>query len=335
VATFSNPTGYLFRVAQSSARRGRTPAVLVAPETADSGYELQLAKALGPCPDRQRLAVMLVHRFGWRAAEVAALIGVRPTSVQNHLERGLRRLAGPLELMKMANDLATQIRELIDRAAPMTMDEAIARSSEIPTVGGVRIPPPPDPPDRGLRRGASDPRRRRRGRGAAHDGPTRDVRGGAFDPSGGAHRGAAAPHRHESVGVTFDGANIDERITVFPVPAGSARTFTTDDRLVDGQFCIYTSGPGDVLEWMHVPDPRSLYGALDASAEFEALGSTTLGGTTVTHLEALDPTTIPTAPLGDLADGSLVSFSMWVDSNDVVNGSLSPPRPLPAAVCSS
>ena len=35
------------------------------------------------------MVVVLVHGFGWTLAEVSALTGIRKTTVQNHLERGL------------------------------------------------------------------------------------------------------------------------------------------------------------------------------------------------------------------------------------------------------
>jgi RNA polymerase sigma factor (sigma-70 family) len=62
------------------------------PEVTERAFEPQLPAALRSLPDRQRLVVVLVHGFGWHASEVAELIGVKPTTVQNHLERGLRRL---------------------------------------------------------------------------------------------------------------------------------------------------------------------------------------------------------------------------------------------------
>jgi DNA-directed RNA polymerase specialized sigma24 family protein len=92
VECMANPVGYLFRVAQSRARRRRTPALFVPPEGGDPRFEPRLPEALRSLPEQQRLAVVLVHGFGWRASEVAELTGVKPTTTQNHLERGLRRL---------------------------------------------------------------------------------------------------------------------------------------------------------------------------------------------------------------------------------------------------
>jgi DNA-directed RNA polymerase specialized sigma24 family protein len=42
--------------------------------------------------------VVLVHGFDWTLGEVAELCGVRVTSVQNHLERGLAKLRADLEV---------------------------------------------------------------------------------------------------------------------------------------------------------------------------------------------------------------------------------------------
>jgi hypothetical protein len=141
---------------------------------------------------------------------------------------------------------------------------------------------------------------------------------------------SGTPQSRQSAAVTFNGADIDEQITVHPEPAGSAPVFTTDDRLVGGQFYIHTAGPGGVVEWLHdtnsandvasmqFPDPRTLYGVLAAAGDFETVGTTTTGDTTLTHLRALDPAAIRTDPLGNLASGSLSAFDVWIDSNDVV-----------------
>jgi DNA-directed RNA polymerase specialized sigma subunit len=58
------------------------------------------ARALAALSERQRLAVVLVHGFGYTLREVAELIGIRQTTVQNHVARGLTRL----RLMLGVND---------------------------------------------------------------------------------------------------------------------------------------------------------------------------------------------------------------------------------------
>jgi DNA-directed RNA polymerase specialized sigma24 family protein len=50
------------------------------------------AEALAYACERQRLAVVLVHGYGYTLREVAELTGIKPTTVQNHLTRGLSRL---------------------------------------------------------------------------------------------------------------------------------------------------------------------------------------------------------------------------------------------------
>lgn len=92
VRAMENPAGYLFRVAQSRTRRRRAPVVFELPQATEVWIEPGLASALRSLSPSQRLAVVLVHAFGWRATEVAELSGVKATTVQNHLERGLRRL---------------------------------------------------------------------------------------------------------------------------------------------------------------------------------------------------------------------------------------------------
>jgi DNA-directed RNA polymerase specialized sigma24 family protein len=57
-----------------------------------------LARAVAELTDMQRVAVVLVHGFGWTAAEVGDLCGVKTTTVQTHVERGLARLRAALEV---------------------------------------------------------------------------------------------------------------------------------------------------------------------------------------------------------------------------------------------
>jgi hypothetical protein len=140
-----------------------------------------------------------------------------------------------------------------------------------------------------------------------------------------------APQDGYDLAVTFSGQNIDEKITSVPEPASSAKSFTTDDRFVSGQFYIYTPGPNDVPEWLHdtdsaddaasmqFPEPRSLYAAISPQAQFTADGTATINGVTVTKLVAGAPSAISSASLGNLTAGStLTSFTIWVDADKVV-----------------
>jgi DNA-directed RNA polymerase specialized sigma24 family protein len=88
----ANLPGYLFRVGQSRGRRRRQPVVFAVPECTDYAFEPGLPGALASLTQRQRLAVVLVHGYGYTLREVAELTGIRPTTVQNHLARGLARL---------------------------------------------------------------------------------------------------------------------------------------------------------------------------------------------------------------------------------------------------
>src|SRR5579862_8721694 len=85
----TNVPGYLYRVGQSRARRRRQPVLYAIPDGGDHTFEPGLLAAL---TQRQRLAVVLVHGYGYTLREVADLTGIRPTTVQNHLTRGLARL---------------------------------------------------------------------------------------------------------------------------------------------------------------------------------------------------------------------------------------------------
>jgi DNA-directed RNA polymerase specialized sigma24 family protein len=90
----ANLPGYLFRVGQTRGRRRRQPAagLFDIGERGDYRFEPGLPKALAALTQRQRLAVVLVHGYGYTLREVAELTGIRPTTVQNHLSRGLYRL---------------------------------------------------------------------------------------------------------------------------------------------------------------------------------------------------------------------------------------------------
>lgn len=102
VRAMERPMGYLFRVGQSRTRRWNRP--LRAPfATADAAempwVEPGLPRALNTLSPRQRVAVVLVCGFGWQLHEVAELLGLKTTTVQNHVERGLAKLRVDLEVI--------------------------------------------------------------------------------------------------------------------------------------------------------------------------------------------------------------------------------------------
>lgn len=102
LAGMANPAGYLYRVAQTQARRailrGR-PVTLPAepPPTTDTvGLDGDLADALRRLPERQRLAVVMVHVYGWTPSEVGDLTDTPAVTIRSHLRRGLRHLKAEL-----------------------------------------------------------------------------------------------------------------------------------------------------------------------------------------------------------------------------------------------
>jgi RNA polymerase sigma factor (sigma-70 family) len=111
VREMGNAPGYLFRVARTSAARGRRwgrrppPQLNGAPDS-EYAFEPGLPAALASLPERQRLAVVLVYGFGYTLREVADLTGIKTTTVQNHLERGLRRLRARLGVAPSNNSTA-------------------------------------------------------------------------------------------------------------------------------------------------------------------------------------------------------------------------------------
>jgi DNA-directed RNA polymerase specialized sigma24 family protein len=96
VRDMPNAVGYLFRVARSSATRGRRwrrpQPLLTLPPGTEHRFEPGLPAALASLSERQRVAVVLVHGFDYTLREVADLTGIKITTVQTHLERGLSRL---------------------------------------------------------------------------------------------------------------------------------------------------------------------------------------------------------------------------------------------------
>jgi DNA-directed RNA polymerase specialized sigma24 family protein len=95
-----NPIGYLYRVGQTRRPRVRSASHAFPPVALDSEVWIEpgLPSALASLTEHQRTATVLVHGFGWSLQEVAGLLGVKVTTVQNHVERGLRKLRARLEV---------------------------------------------------------------------------------------------------------------------------------------------------------------------------------------------------------------------------------------------
>jgi DNA-directed RNA polymerase specialized sigma24 family protein len=98
VRDMRNPVGFLYRVGERCARRRRSEPrpIPIIPEDRPPWVEPRLSEALGGLSPRQREVVVLVDAFEWTHREVADLLGIRLSSVQSHLERGLARLRATL-----------------------------------------------------------------------------------------------------------------------------------------------------------------------------------------------------------------------------------------------
>lgn len=99
IAAMTNPLGYLYRVGQSRSRRlwPRRTVFASRPEEALPWVEPGLPSALNKLSARQRQVVVLIHGFEHTHQEVADLLGIARSSVQNHLERGLAKLRSEME----------------------------------------------------------------------------------------------------------------------------------------------------------------------------------------------------------------------------------------------
>jgi DNA-directed RNA polymerase specialized sigma24 family protein len=93
-----NPRGYLFRVGQTRTRSRKSRPVFVRHDWHEPHVEPYLGEALSELSESQRVAVVLVHGFGWTMREVGELTGAKVTTIQTHLERGLKRLRVALEV---------------------------------------------------------------------------------------------------------------------------------------------------------------------------------------------------------------------------------------------
>lgn len=102
LAAMENPAGYLYRVGQSAARRWlRQRATVVFPREPQwpdapelPGDVFEELRRLKP---HQRVAVLLVHGYGFTYREVADLLEVTEAAVNNYVHRGLKTLRTRLE----------------------------------------------------------------------------------------------------------------------------------------------------------------------------------------------------------------------------------------------
>lgn len=100
VGSMDFPVAYLYRVGRSAARKYRSRRVGgdVLVESRTPWVEPGLESALERLSDRQRLAVVMRHSFGYTLGEIAQVMDVSITTVQKHLERGLGKLRKGLEV---------------------------------------------------------------------------------------------------------------------------------------------------------------------------------------------------------------------------------------------
>lgn len=100
IQEMDNPAGYVYRVAQSRARRGifrPRPKLPVPRDTYRAPHvEPGLKPAMDRLSPRQRELVVLVHGFEWTITEAAELLGIGFSTARKHLERAMDRLRADL-----------------------------------------------------------------------------------------------------------------------------------------------------------------------------------------------------------------------------------------------
>ena len=95
VQTMTNPVGYLYVTGRDRGRRSLhrpPPAFYPVDASVLPWVEPSLPGALERLPDRQREVVVLLHCYQWTMSEVAELLEISKTTVQNHDDRGLASL---------------------------------------------------------------------------------------------------------------------------------------------------------------------------------------------------------------------------------------------------
>lgn len=106
VSVMANPAGYLFRVGQSRSRPRKRVEASRFPPPAELGLpdvEPGLPDALACLTERQRVCVVLVHGYDWTQREAAELLNLSASAVQNHVERGIRRLRHEMGVQRHAD----------------------------------------------------------------------------------------------------------------------------------------------------------------------------------------------------------------------------------------
>ncbi len=96
ISEMENPIGYLYRVGRTRGRPRRRRAFVPAPVQEFPHIEPKLPAAVGRLSERQRVAVVLVHGFGWTRPEVAGVLGISVSAVNAHVARALVKLRSAL-----------------------------------------------------------------------------------------------------------------------------------------------------------------------------------------------------------------------------------------------
>lgn len=101
IQAMENPVAYVWTVGRSKGRdllrkrsreRRKTYAWPAVPVASPPMIEPGLPAAFARLSERQRLAVFLIHGYGWTHREVAEFLGVSVPTIQKHKDRGLAKL---------------------------------------------------------------------------------------------------------------------------------------------------------------------------------------------------------------------------------------------------
>ena len=96
VGAMENPAGYLYRVGRSRRPRSEVPLFAPVPTHRLPEVEPGLPAALGSLSEKQRVAVVMVHAYGWTRHEAASLLDVTISTLDTHLLRGVAKLRNAL-----------------------------------------------------------------------------------------------------------------------------------------------------------------------------------------------------------------------------------------------
>ena len=93
IKNMENPAGYLYRVGRSRGSLDRIrPSFAPVPVDHALNVEPGLPAALRKLSEKQRVAVVMIHAYGWSREEAASLMGLSVSTVDTHLQRGLSKL---------------------------------------------------------------------------------------------------------------------------------------------------------------------------------------------------------------------------------------------------